>query len=168
MAEESGFASKMHTWLLAYFFQSVSRMFLVSMSKVDDCTYSCSRDARQRSKPRRSGQRCHTCSKHDEREKTFLIMCDVLVKKTRLADVPGICEAPIYVPLDRESIHMPCPVKVQPYNPLTGAGNQETTRTTKTWRAHGLSRGLFETPLLAWLQEIPSLNSCRVFGGKKV
>ncbi|EHK24001.1 uncharacterized protein TRIVIDRAFT_200320 [Trichoderma virens Gv29-8] len=27
--------------------------------------------------------------------------------------------------------------------------------------------GLFETPLLAWLQEIPSLNDCRVYWGKK-
>lgn len=32
---------------------------------------SCSRDAQQKSRPQRSGQHCHTCSKHVERGKTF-------------------------------------------------------------------------------------------------
>ena len=34
-------------------------------------SYSCSRVAQPRNKPQRSGQHCHTCSKHVEKEKTF-------------------------------------------------------------------------------------------------
>lgn len=58
-------------------------------------TYSCSRDARQRSKPRHSGQRCHTCSKHDEREKTWLMMCYVLIREGMLADGQKTCRCAI-------------------------------------------------------------------------
>jgi hypothetical protein len=36
-----------------------------------EASYSCSRGARLKSKLQRSGQRCHTYSKPDEREKTF-------------------------------------------------------------------------------------------------
>ncbi|KAK2043224.1 hypothetical protein LZ31DRAFT_332738 [Colletotrichum somersetense] len=54
--------------LLTCILSSVVRVMRASGKRI---AYSCSRDAQQRSKLRRSGQHCRTCSRRDERGKTF-------------------------------------------------------------------------------------------------
>ena len=62
--------------LVAFYISSAScRTCDMTLTNLAACSYS--RGARKKSKPRRSDRRCRTCSKHDEKGKTFCIAAGI-------------------------------------------------------------------------------------------